>query len=793
MSLIHWWPLNGDTQDRITNTKLINNGAAVASNGKTGQCYTFNGSTNLTIPYPSLNTLGSNPAQFSYAFWIKINSTWTGWGQVFTIGRNGASWTDIRIGFDVASDQTGYFTISDGSTTTSYGGPKHILTVGKWHHIAATFDNKEMKLFVDGQPASTPRATASVLPSLSSDTVIAIGGNNSEKGECDMCDVRIYDHALSQMEAKELSKALVVHYTFNDVLTEPTTNVSTVNGWSAYGSYWTITERTETGLKLYRHTGSTSDCVAIQNSTVTSKMAQGDIWTFSCYLYKNGQPWKSTASGISSEGYGYRTVSWESHDDGYYRITFQVISSPGAWVLHNYFFSPINIGMNCEMRYMQFEKKDHATLYTPTSRESMIQNEAGYANPSSVTSFQLSTITNSGSYSGYFDGQTSCIDTPIIKANMFTEDYTLSFWVYPLDNGRAVYFGDHQISSVSTINFERTADGLFRYYHNGSPDKSFANTDTPQKIWTMLTITYTPGTMKVYKNGVLAETLSHTATITKNINGIMRVGRDKRTGSDSGATPFYGYMSDFRFYVTCLNASDVQDLYSTKAYITNYGDIISYEFNSRNTEAQITSKYEIKCTGIVENSADYNMLDYVNFSSSAPGIDTGVAPGRNLIFDTTVSNIGGSNPYIVTQGNYGLRVGGSQFVNFVYGKRFRSSKDISQKHSIQGSDSYLVVSGSLATQESDNDSPSGNVILFKNQGNIVTSGYLYKCTLMNQDAIVRDFIPVQRKSDNAVGLLDLIENKFYTCSGISAGPLKASNEASIYNDGHISGREIIEI
>lgn len=225
MSLVHWWPLNNDTQDRITNTQLTNNGATTVNNGKTGQCYTFNGSTNLTTSYPALNTLGSNPAQFSFAFWIKLNSTWTGWGQVFTIGRNGSSWTDIRIGFDIASDKTGYFTISDGTTTTSYGGPKHILTIGKWYHVAATFDNKEMKLFIDGQPASTPRATASVLPSLSSDTIIAIGGNSGEKGECDINDVRIYDHALSQAEVKELSKALVVHYTFNDVCAEPTTNL----------------------------------------------------------------------------------------------------------------------------------------------------------------------------------------------------------------------------------------------------------------------------------------------------------------------------------------------------------------------------------------------------------------------------------------------------------------------------------------------------------------------------------------------------------------------------------------
>lgn len=229
MSLIHWWPLNGNTRDKITNTQLTNNGATIVNDGKIGQCYTFNGSTNLTMPYPSLNALGSNPTQFSFAFWIKLNSTWTGWGQVFTIGRNGGNWEDIRIGFDIATDKTGYFAISDGSTSTRYNGPKHVLTIDEWHHIAATFDNKEMKLFVDGQPASTPQVTASILPSFSNDTIIAIGGNNGEKGECDMNDVRIYDHVLSAMEIKELSKALVLHYTFDDVLAEDTINLLPAN------------------------------------------------------------------------------------------------------------------------------------------------------------------------------------------------------------------------------------------------------------------------------------------------------------------------------------------------------------------------------------------------------------------------------------------------------------------------------------------------------------------------------------------------------------------------------------
>ena len=773
MGLIHWWPLNGDTQDRITNTKLTNNGATVASNGKTGQCYSFNGSTNLTISYSSLNTLGSNPAQFSFAFWIKLNSAWTGWGQVFTIGRNGASWTDIRIGFDVASDKTGYFTISDGTTTTSYGGPKHILTVGKWHHIAATFDNKEMKLFVDGQPASTPRATASVLPSLSSDTIIAIGGNNSEKGECDMSDVRIYDHALSPVEIKELSKALILHYSFDDGFTtnycdwRNIANIKT-SGWSEAKSY-NNGELTLTAINGWR-------CFMWQvNSALIGKNI---TFSFDAMVTDRSNAGYIYIQNMDSVGYGASLGDIPLTTTNWKRFTVHINSAAQYIGFNVRGVDETGKSLTLKVRNVKISNNLWDDQYSEYNVTYLPYNHSGTAQPTGVN---INISNNSASGGKALD----CKDTWLYTAasTIQQEKMTLTAWVNPRSFvGDCIIIGGcylcvNSAGKLSVYNYDKQPAG----YHNGT-------TVLPLNEWSHIAAVWDATHCIGYVNGKQEFKIACTGTV-GNANH-----SKKDIGSEYGTQrKFDGLIDDVRVYNEALDAIDIQNLYESKAYITSYGDIISHEFNSRSTEAQVTSKYEVKCTEIVENSADYNMLDYINFSSAAPGIDTGVAPGRNLIFDTTVSNISGSNPYIVSQGNYGLRVGGSQFVNFVYGKRFRSSKDISQKNSIQGSDSYLVVSGSLGTQETDSDSPSGNVILFKNQGSVVTSGYLYNCTLMNQDVIVRDFIPVQRKSDNAIGLLDLIENKFYTCSGISAGPLKASNEASIYNDGHISGREIIEI
>lgn len=42
---------------------------------------------------------------------------------------------------------------------------------------------------------------------------------------------------------------------------------------------------------------------------------------------------------------------------------------------------------------------------------------------------------------------------------------------------------------------------------------------------------------------------------------------------------------------------------------------------------------------------------------------------------------------------------------------------------------------------------------------------MYKCKLYNNNYLIRDFVPCYRKSDNEVGLYDLVSNTFFTNSG----------------------------
>jgi hypothetical protein len=195
----------------------------------------------------------------------------------------GTAWTDIRIGVDIDSGKKACFSISDGSSAVGSGGPNHTLTTEVWHHVVATYDNDIMSLYVNGAPATGKATLASTItPKLSDATVVAIGGNGSEKGECNMCDVRIYDHALSQAEIKELSKALVLHYSFNDLLSEGTTNLNTpgVNSWGNLGGAVTYTN---TG-GLYRLTSTTAGPIRLYFPLTI--LTNGASYAFSCKYRK---------------------------------------------------------------------------------------------------------------------------------------------------------------------------------------------------------------------------------------------------------------------------------------------------------------------------------------------------------------------------------------------------------------------------------------------------------------------------------------------------------------------------
>jgi hypothetical protein len=80
-------------------------------------------------------------------------------------------------------------------------------------------------------------------------------------------------------------------------------------------------------------------------------MAVDDIWTMSCYLYKNDLPFETSVSNSTTYG-GFSILSSEHRPDGYFSFTARLTAIP-TWLIHNEIFKTGNEdGQLCEIRNM---------------------------------------------------------------------------------------------------------------------------------------------------------------------------------------------------------------------------------------------------------------------------------------------------------------------------------------------------------------------------------------------------------------------------------------------------------
>ena len=205
----------------------------------------------------------------------------------------------------------------------------------------------------------------------------------------------------------------------------------------------------------------------------------------------------------------------------------------------------------------------------------------------------LSSTTDRGRYSGYFNGTTAYCEFDNLKSDMVSSDFSIAFGVYPSSNGkRAVFLGDHQLTNGVSFNIERNNSNYLRVYVGGSPDLAISACTITTGAWTHIAITYNKAatTLKVYKNGACVYTKTDlNITLTKTVGSKFRLGRDSRSGTNASTTsetPYYGYMDYFHFYPVTLSDNDAKNLYKTRVQIARNSSL----FVDRIAEEETTAR-----------------------------------------------------------------------------------------------------------------------------------------------------------------------------------------------------------
>lgn len=582
-------------------------------NGKLGKAAHFEGNTANVI---YCNTTEFNYTDnFSVALWVKPNYTGTAAQYLFTVGR--ADYGGYGYGLQVA-DAT-KLTFRFGNTYKQV-----VCNTGEWHHFVMYVTDSRLYVYKDGE-LQNGNGTATTLPTYSDGNGLGIGcfhySYNIYPGYGDICDFRIYDHALSPREVKEISKGLVCHYTLNNgggenliknstlsnntdswigggtPLTSENTTYNSVDCWHVVGElqkyktltpYFTVNNTRNLGVQTAGNQYVLSMDVLFEN------VVKGTT-NYYVTLYKSGETidgtWR-TPTVVNNSGHFTSTTGdnldpLKLNNKGWQRVWIAVEFGDYNWSNANYVFQLYfrDFTGDIYVKNVKIEEGSVATPWTPNPTDpeytkmgfddGIEYDVSGYGhNGTKVGNITIDVDTPRYWTSSVFDGDTSLIKISDLNLHpMLGSEWTCAFWVYNNDNeDRSIFFSGYGFTTGAAFGIEKATSNATRIYWGGLPDIHPSGYTVPVNQWCHLAFVGTPTSIKCYLNGELKYTYTGTLDISKlAANTTYGIGRDSRTG----ATAFKGKMSDVRFYATCLSEADILALYNTPISLSSNGTLLT--------------------------------------------------------------------------------------------------------------------------------------------------------------------------------------------------------------------------
>lgn len=609
MALQIWLPLKGNLDNYgLSNIDFLNTGVNIDNNGKIGQCYHFN--ADQYIKESTYNWTNFNTSEFSLCCWYKEPSpVASGNSQIICIGTS-SGWNNIRIGL-LRRTSNGYplFSVSDGNTAIQYGFTASTFTLDTWNHIAVTYNNGELKMYLNGILNKTSSTT--IIPVLNSSQHLGIGAasNGAEKLTGYLNDVRIYDHCLSAKEIEEISKGLILHYKLDNT-----------GGKNNNIKYSTIMNRGCTSFTYdERKLEWTAICPVSTSSwgvgfyigDTSIKWGYGETWVVSMEIYVpqslnwncdiNNKPDLTDISSYTGNDYditGQRKVNTNGIDNsktlqpGWNKIWFSQTASNSTYGLYNYstnwgivtssLTNPITIkirNIKGEIFYSGEDiKPTFFTLNDNIFPNNIIYDSSGYQN-NGISYGDIKINSNSARYSccSYLSsGNTDYIVTQNPVGNP-QDAITMNIWFKSSNKspGADYHHMFNGLTSWCYIEMAVHKNGFLRcgLYINGT--RYVANTNNTNLLdgnWHMLTMTYDGTNIKRYVDAELKNTQAATGNIDRP-NDKFIFGHGTNTGYYCKET----YLSDVRLYATALTIEQIKELYDTSATVDKNGNIYARE------------------------------------------------------------------------------------------------------------------------------------------------------------------------------------------------------------------------
>ena len=594
MSLQIWLPLNGDIHNQGLNQVIPNlNGATLDNTGKIGKCYSFSGSNSISLP--SVILPSQTPA-WSFSAWIYLANISTTTATCLMSERTATASTGYTI---FIYPNTSRILVDDGKRWDITLTNK--FAAATWYHFCVTRTSSSKKLYINGTLVNTSSSSVVGNTSAINSNGMLIGlaqkssalttGDQGWKGKLN--DIRIYDHCLSAKEVEEIAKGLVLHYKLSETIINP--NILTGTYYNSYGS--NLAANTTATNALGRWAGGSggngtfsvvADATApiggyswniTNNTTGNRDFQQGDqpyitnqVYTASFWAKGSGtclyRSWNSTDGKAMFTKQWTLTTNWK-----YYTYTFT--ASAEMETDRCTFHLGVTGQSSISISGMKMELGGVATPWSPAVTDAIYENNntiiydcCGYQNNGTING-TLSTAAHSSRYdtSTHFNGTDNCIQVPyntICPENIFT----INLWFYKDALGSKSYetlFGgpsgfemDARSGSASTLSL---------YMASTRGGNVFSPLSFNQ--WNMITMVRDGINEFYYVNGELKKTIEAKSMPT----GTYRIG----AWNGNEKQNFYGEISDFRIYSTCLSAAAIKELYDTSASVDASGNIYARE------------------------------------------------------------------------------------------------------------------------------------------------------------------------------------------------------------------------
>lgn len=544
MALQVWLPLNGDlTQQGLSNITVTNNGATVDNNGKIGKCY------NLTNGPITISNLQQSKA-ISIAFWFKRTVN-TGTRQfMFT------AWNGVTCELTTSGAPT--FAVYKSSYPTITGA--NITDTTTWYHYCGTFSETDgMKLYINGKLIASDNNKNPIQWNTTSGQIGKYASYASMSAL--MNDFRIYDHALSAKEVKELAKGLVLHYRLagpgQENLFKNTSPVETKsnNEWIQLGNDTTAIFDTN-GLITY---------------TLSFDAKSEIAGSFDLYSTSGSNPkytWPHKNINL--------TTNWQHFSHSF----IPVLSNPsGTWSRAS-IYGIYSTGKIPSIKNVKLERGSVQTPWCPNPADSLYST-LGYNNNieydcsgyrrNGTKSGTITWDVNSPRYttSYKFVAGTSKIKLPAFNMSGFANSYTFSWWQYNIGSNNMPWgFSDgNRLNPYHTGNLcWNTGDG------GSNPFVPNITSSTLYNAWHHIVITGNGTDTKLYIDGEY----KGKATTYKSLTGTQIYLSGWDTGTSYTMTG--SREADFRIYATALSAEDIAELYHSAVIVDNTGKNYAYEY-----------------------------------------------------------------------------------------------------------------------------------------------------------------------------------------------------------------------